>query len=436
MTNIWRVGQVVRHALYGLGSVETVLSDGYLRVHFDSVGTTKRLAPDSLLQVSGGPAPLRDPARIPPAPVSPTGDTIAARLALECLRQGVPPPGGLLRWTVGLTAVRDQVGAALSDARRTGNGSIVVVEGGYGQGKSHVGAWARELAASRQMATLAVELDGQGVSLTNSGRLLARMLSSLVLPEAAGTHQVPGLGTLLRVAGPKARRAALPGCEILDPLLRQVDSWVTNEEAIEVVEEYLASELSKASAEYRLAQLGIAISLPALKMNYGTVAERLAAQAAQLARVVSLAGLAGANGALAVIDELDHDLLGPLKARERAMLTLEVWSKKLASTPLVIVLLTPPKLLGHWGGGRRVPLPLLSDKELGDLTAQVVEAYRKVGREIQVGNGVDRLFKRLLADFNSRFRDEGWGPRYFVRAAVEACERATERRVPLESVLG
>jgi hypothetical protein len=115
------------------------------------------------------------------------------------------------------------------------------------------------------------------------------------------------------------------------------------------------------------------------------------------------------------------------------MATLKAWSRTLAAEPVVVLLLAPPGL-PRWAGSRRLALPLLSGKELKEVTSSVVEAYRVVRPDVMVGDGVDRLFTRLLADFNSRFKDEGWGPRYFVRATVEACERAVQKQVPLKAV--
>ncbi len=448
MPSAWQVGQSVKHPQFGVGRVESVLSGGEkLRVYFSSIATAKTIAASFLgggqTVAPRGPAPSSRPHVAPAAPAGggeppgePPEEQIKARLAVECLRQGLPPPGGVKAWTVGLKDVQSRIGAALDDASSLGKGSLVVVEGGYGQGKSHIGRWARELALSRQIATMNAELDGGGISLANSSRLLAYLFASLRVPNGNGAGDpVPGLGTLLREAA-RSGRGVPRGCEDFGPFLGNAGHWEGNEEAIEVLEEYLGAELAKNSAETRLAGLGLPLSLPALRLNWGTLAARLVAQARQLARVVALARASGAKAGLIVIDELDHEFADHNAQRSlRAFETIKAWNKEFSREPIVLVLLAPTGITG-WPACRRVALPLLTGPELKCLTAKVVEAYRKAKAEIIVRDAVDRLFGRLLDDFNSRFRDEGWGPRYFVRATVEACERAVEKRAPLDSVLG
>jgi hypothetical protein len=336
-----------------------------------------------------------------------------------------------------LKEVQTQIGAALEDAASRARGSVVVVEGSYGQGKSHVGRWARELALSRQVATMSVDLDGGGVSLANSSRLLAHLFASLRVPNGNGAGDpVPGLGTLLREAAGSGRGVPR-GCEEFRPFLGDAARWEGNEEAIEVLEEYLGGELAKSKADSRLAEVGLRFALPALRLNYGTLGERLVAQGQQLARVVSLARACGAKAGLVVVDEVDHEFAeGDVHRSQRAFDTIRAWGKEFASQPVVLLLLAPPELDGWPPVCRRVQLPGLTKSELKSLTEKVVEAYRKVRPEIVVRDGVERLFRGLFDDFSKRYRDEGWGPRYFVRATVEACETAAEQGSPLESVLG
>jgi hypothetical protein len=278
------------------------------------------------------------------------------------------------------------------------------------------------------------ELDGGGISLANSSRLLVHLFSSLRLPDGSGAGDpVPGLGPLLRNA---ARDRLMPkGCELFRPILRQAQAWDGNEEAIEILEEYLSAELAKSAAEQRLKALGMPVALPSLGVNYGTLGDRLVAQAEQLARIVALARGLGSKAALVVVDELDHEFSDGNRARtQRAFETTKTWSRVLRREPVVLLLLAPPDISG-WPFCRRISLPLLGSDELRKLTENVVEAFRRERDDLIVRDGVERLFKRLLNDFNSRFKSEGWGPRYFVRATVEACERAVERGAPLESAL-
>jgi hypothetical protein len=86
------------------------------------------------------------------------------------------------------------------------------------------------------------------------------------------------------------------------------------------------------------------------------------------------------------------------------------------------------------GNSRRVQLPTLSLTELQQLFARAVGAYAAADAQLQLGSRLDELFGRTWDLYERSFRNLGWGPRFFVRAAIEACDVARAGGVPVSEV--
>ena len=145
---------------------------------------------------------------------------------------------------MGARKAREAVDGALAEAAK-GRGSTLLVRAGYGKGKSHLGRLARELALEQRIATMHLELDGQGLTLGTGALWLSSLFGSVTLPAVTGEdeHLVTGLGTVLRRAAPRAKplpeRLALFG-----PFLDRTERWVESEDAVVVLERYLSGDLN------------------------------------------------------------------------------------------------------------------------------------------------------------------------------------------------
>jgi hypothetical protein len=457
------VGQTVRHQRYGTGTVQAILDNGETaRVYFKLILLTKYIpvlelipidsplaehvvtppgVPDISASVLTVPvklniSPIAKATEIqsPPPPIGP-----GKRLVVECLRQGLPPCGNLTDWTVGFLGVRNSIVKALEQAAgENGTGSIFILEAGYGQGKSHVGQLAREIALSHKLMTMHAELDGKAVTLSNGMGLLSRLFASAVLPntDERGFSAVPGLGTILKHAAGRLHGNVPKGLDLFTSFLEVAESWEGNEEAVELLERYLSGDGKKFVIEWDLQSVlgSPPFKLPALKVSWGMTEDRLKAQASQLLRVVRLGKTAGAKGALIVLDEFDHEFSSSATLSWKAQEFLNVMCGITERESVVFLFLTPSSTELDVSGASRLKLPRLDASEYERVYLQTIGAYRDAFPGYLVAGGEDTLFKELFGKFKSEYQDQGWGPRFFVRAAIEACDRSASMMVPLSEV--
>lgn len=420
----------VGHPKYGKGKVLDPVGPGQVRVYFDSIGG-ERVVPENELQPLGTASQVSG--TIPEASQlsaawSDAAGLRAERLTLECLRQGLPPRGRVEAWTVGFSDVRNTLSTTIDNVGKSAKGSTIVVQGSYGHGKSHAGEFVREVALKRGLMVLRADLDGQGVTLARSGRLLARLLASLELPPATGGAAIPGLGSLLRIAASKLRGRVPPGCRLLGPILDHASEWEGSEETIVLLEDYLAGERKRLTLEFELRHMlpGVPLRLPPLRTNWGSVDARIGAQMEVLSAIIALGVATGTPGALLILDEFDHEI----HSREwpRATGALRALTDLPRRAPLVIVLLSPSNL--PLTDVRHLMLKPLDSGDLRSLIFRTVEAYHAAYPGKLPRGGEEELFQGLLGLYKKEYEALGWGPRFFVRAAVEACERAAARNWP------
>jgi hypothetical protein len=294
------------------------------------------------------------------------------------------------------------------------------------------------MAISKRLMTMNVELDGVSVTLSNGMALLSRLFASAVLPDAreSGVFPVPGLGTVLKQAARKLSGHVPSVLDIFYSFLAIADSWEGNEEAIELLERYLSGDGKRFDIEDDIqALLGVQrLYLPPLKTNWGCLEDRFKAQAKQVARIVHLGLAAGARGALIVLDEFDHEFLFSKNLSWRAQEFLNRVCEITSSMPIVLLLMTPENSSLDVSGATRLDLPKLDTAEYRQVFSQAVSAYRKAFPDFFIGDGEDVLFRGVYEKYKGEYRDIGWGPRFFVRAAIEACDRAAFLKLPLAEV--
>lgn len=432
----FEIGHHVESDEFGSGIVRGTTAYGALiRVHFEATDTTEMVSAASLRHAasrsngvevgadSSTPIPLTKV-------VTPVFALDERRLAVECLRQGLPPPGKLTSWTFGHEKPRAAVDAAIQGAV-SGTGSVLLVRAAYGQGKSHLGRLGRELALEQGLATMNVELDGGGLSLRNGAGVVSALFASTRLPNAArgdSDHLIPGLATILRRAAPLAAKNGVPRTlEPFESFLERPSRWIESEAAVEVLEAYLSGDTNAAGATKRLSSLlGEDVVVRGLRMSYGTIGDRRRSQAEQLGRIVELAMLAGAKGAFIVIDELDHDVWNDWDNRISEM--LKEFGRTARRNPIVLLLLTRETSEDEEGlkipNVEEIALDQLREREVESLVHKAVDTYAGAFPFPGLHDGRDELIKRLREKFKREYLRSGWGPRYFVRATIEACEVA------------
>ncbi len=363
-----------------------------------------------------------------------------SRVVVECLRQGLPPLGAIRDFTVG-DAVQERIRGTIRAAAE-GKGSCLVLKAPYGQGKSHWGQFARETGLGCGLMTMHVELDGQQRSLsktTTAAAVVGELLESARLPDGGDAlHDDPGDG--FRWVIQRAAREFLCACAggaaaarvrssagalrflRLETLARLV---AQNDGVVEVLERYLTGALGRVDAVREVNGLtGVHVSFPPLRMTWGSVGERRAAQAAVLAEAVRLGMVAGARGAVLVVDEIDHDI--PVWERGVGE-TLGTWLQLVKTLPVVVVLLTPVAIGIEEGLGGNLAIEPFSREEADELVGRTLDAYGRAFPAKAVVSGREELMDALWDCFEEEYGSAGWGPRFFVRAAIEACEIARLR---------
>lgn len=432
MSNL--LGQRVRHAAFGQGTVRAVIANGGIyRVYFEAIGGTELVSAESCAPVSQQAAALPAQQARPIATSTGTGAPVhrpaggtRERQTIECLRQGLPPPGQLRDWTVGQHKARSDLQAILQRAAQ-GKGEVVFATAPYGQGKTHLGRLAVEFATELGMATMQVELDGKGRSLADGAKLTEEMFASLQLPLTGSDRDgtVPGLGTLLRRAAFPLASNGLPlGLEIFSEFLEFPSRWIESDEVIVTLERYLSGALNRTDAAGALRPfLGHSIALPSLKMDWGRQEHRRQAQGDQILRIISLSKIAGASGTLIVLDELDQDYNGLDHPKKNKMLgELDRVAK---SGPVVVLLLARTLTVSN---AREIPLDkVLSEADLATLVNKAIDTFALVYPHPGLAVGRPAFFQALNHRFDAEYANRGWGPRFFVRATIEACEGVRAR---------
>lgn len=143
-------------------------------------------------------------------------DTAAASIAsqsamlrsLEALRFGIVPREALERLTIGFDPLEQWVIARLPDAD-DGLPTISEVCGAFGTGKSHTMAAIRQIAVKRNFLTAHVEVDGNGVTLSDPLGLLFNLWATLTAGGLQSANPLVELNMRAIDRGAVAAEAAL-----------------------------------------------------------------------------------------------------------------------------------------------------------------------------------------------------------------------------------
>ena len=151
-----------------------------LLVRFDARPAVPTMVPaDSVRRVADDP-PVEAPE---PAPAGPLElSPVVARQCLEALRLGVVPTAGLDRLTIGRDAAIQRI-RRMVDGRPAG---LLVVEGSYGAGKSHLLEVAAQLALSEGYGVARASFDPLETPPSHPLRLYRALMADLRWPDGTG----------------------------------------------------------------------------------------------------------------------------------------------------------------------------------------------------------------------------------------------------------
>lgn len=175
-------GSRLLHPVHGSGRVVTVAAGGRrLLVRFD-----RRPAVPTMVRADSVQLDVSEPVAPVAAPPSSEAPALQieqddARQALEALRLGVVPRHGLAAITVGRGAELARIGRVLSGEPA----GMLVLEGSYGAGKSHMLELTAELARDRGYGVATASFDPVEVPPSHPLRLYRALMESLHWPDGA-----------------------------------------------------------------------------------------------------------------------------------------------------------------------------------------------------------------------------------------------------------
>lgn len=329
---------------------------------------------------------------------------------------------------------------------------LIVIEGAWGVGKTHLLTLLSAHAAKRRFALSTTILDGWAASLSDPMRLLEGITSSIRFPDQAAPM---GLGTML-ASVKRTGMVELRGWagRRMVQLMEQVPQEALDDpEAVAVLEDYLGLSLPASQAKDRLRRLGWRdIALPALKArSIDERGERLRELLCDWA-AFCLAGKA--RGLLVVLDEVDVDYARAAwwdaARRERHDMTLRALGEiRKQEVPLVVAFGSAPAgpgedesidavrdviaKLGHIDVHERANA--LDDSQLQELAERVFtlysDAYPGVAQRFspkQLKATADMLLKEHRRQLSPV-------PRRFVRSLLHCLDLVDLEQASVEEVI-
>jgi hypothetical protein len=369
-------------------------------------------------------------------------ETIEARRAIVALRLGQVLESHVDHLSVGLAAESSRFERSLEQAQAH-HPIFMMVEGTWGQGKTHLLTLLTATAVRHGFAVSNVVMDGVGVTLSDPMLLLEAVTAAIRFP---GDHLASGLASHLAVArrnGDLERLGHL-GATTLASVFDQIPSIAFDElDAMQVIEDYLALAMTASNAVYRLASLGHrGIRLPALRAR--SVAERAARFTDLLFNWTQLCAVTGVRGLVVILDELDVEYATTARrgqqqarVRERRRELLDALSRlRRQRLPLVLAFASAPAgpdVDPEHDASTHIPetvgaldqhiiAPSPTDEGLRELLAKVLTLYGQAYPDALTGRtwtSARELADRLIETYR---RQPNPVPRFFLRSALESLD--------------
>lgn len=469
-------GDRVSHPQYGVGTVKTLITlrgkafalvdlgymDEYLRVDFleliapvtapsPAIQPPERKEPPDLIEpvdpVTTPPsktqAPEREelpPLRKRPEAVSLSAETVEARRGIVALRLGQILESHVSQISVATKeaeqSLRDSLRQSLNQKP-----TIIMVEGAWGGGKTHILTLLSVIAKEQKFATSSVVLDGIGITLSDPMLLMESVLSTMRFPQE---DLAAGMGKYLRRVD--TSRLRVRGAHMLAGALEQVPTEALQEpEVLHILEDYLSLSLPVSHANTKLRKLGWRVRLPALNARY--VRDRPARFCELICDWAQFSVAMGTRGLVVVLDEIDveyattawWDQGSRTKRQRRQLFVKEIGRLRKSKVPLLFALGSAPagpdveiendavrdieSTIGGFDYHIKVPNP--TEKDLRALGSNIINLYKQAYQDSS--EGLDPLQRKGLLDqlVNDYKKSMSPVPRLFVRTMLESLDVQT-----------
>ncbi|MBK1644813.1 hypothetical protein CKO25_09155 [Thiocapsa imhoffii] len=374
-----------------------------------------------------------------------SAQTVEARRAVIALRLGQVLESHVDDLSVGLNGILERFDATLRQAGKH-QPQTLLIEGAWGQGKTHLLTVLTAAAVRHEFAVSSVVLDGVATTLSDPMKLFEAITNGIRFPGDALPGGLSVNLTRARRSGHLERLGHL-GATMLAEVFEQIPRSAFEEyDALQIIEDYLGLFLAPSAAKNRLAGLGFRnLHLPPLRAR--AVAEYARRFCDLLSNWTWLCAVAGARGLVVILDELDVDYASTARRgaqaqrlRERRQDLLEqLGCLRAQRIPLVLAFASAPAAPGidpehdasrnlHdviGGVDDSVVAPVPSEADLQELVKKILALYRIAYPEAVAGTrqqAMAGLTDRLLTQYQ---RQGNPVPRYFVRSTLESLDLLT-----------
>ena len=364
-------------------------------------------------------------------------ETVSARKGIVALRLGQILESHVSQISVGTKKAEQSLRASLKQAAHQ-QPTMIMVEGAWGGGKTHLLTLLAALARDEKFATTSVVMDGIGVTLSDPMILMESITSNIRFPE----EKVPG-GLATHLIKAEVSKLRVRGARMLADALEKVPKpALEDSEVLHVLEDYFGLSLAASPANAKLRKLGWGIRLPALKARY--VRDRAARFCELVRNWAQFSVTMGARGLVVVLDEIDveyattawWDQGSRTKRKRRQLFINELGKLRGCKAPLLVAFASAPasadvevendavrdieSAIGGLDYHIKVPKP--SEKDLRELGNNVVDLYEQAYQDtFEVLDDRQRkvLLDKLVIDYQKSISPV---PRLFVRTLLESLD--------------
>lgn len=363
-------------------------------------------------------------------------DVVAARRALLALKLGQVLEENVRELSVGTDYVQAEMEQAIIASIQK-QPQIVLVEGSWGAGKTHLLTLLTKLATEENVATARVILDGEGVTLSEPMGLMEAILGSLRYPD-----EVAPCGIGRRLATLRRESVAGDIRQIVGPKIATAIDQIPYEalddsEAMEIFEDYFMLTLAATRAREKLRRRNYRVSLPSLRAR--RLDERPDRFCELLKGWAGFCALTGAKGLVVVFDEVDVEYAMVSGGFRRLLLLKEFDYLVRNRCPILLAFGSAPSsddvgdendavqdLVNSIESMKRIEAPRPSVEQIKELGARLQELYARAYPERTSGI-YPRELQRQIGRI-AEYHHESLEPttRGFVRGTLELLDVMSE----------
>ena len=450
-----KVGESLIHPKWGQGKVLLVYTKGgrsFAKVKF-------AFATDSILleEIEGHPNPSKAPESAPnkgkanrgqiSSRTSQAPEVVNARKGVQSLRLGQITESHVGELSVGTNDFLLRADAAIESARK-GQPQLLMIEGAWGTGKTHLLTLLAARANESGFAVSTTILDGYLYSLTDPLRLLESITSQMKFPKDVFPA---GAASRLKVVFAEGKRELKSlGGERINKIISTISSALIDDgEAVAILEDYMGLTLTPAAAKQKLSDLGYRyLQLPALRAK---ARDERGARFVELLNdwaAYSVAG--GSKGLLVILDELDVEYsrvrYGSDRARRDELLRA-LGGINSDSSRLIVAFASAPSgdedhsndavadVIKKAGVQLHEKAVKIENKDLMELGKRIYSMYGKAypGFSNKLGAaGHTEICRKLVRRYNAEFSPV---PRRFIRSLLHCFDMIDLKQKSLEQVL-